>query len=163
MECTRCAGLWLSGDSFKHLTEQAAAEGNSVEVHQRSREARAPEVETPPPDGGHRYRPCAVCHQLMVKRNFGRQSGVIIDVCGRHGVWFDADELPRILDWIRAGGLARANDEEQASLPDDATLREHLALGDAAEIVLQRNDPELQGMSFLEGALRGIHTWLFRI
>jgi len=40
-----------------------------------------------------------------VRRNFGRLSGVIIDVCRNHGVWFDDDELSRILDWTRRGGL----------------------------------------------------------
>ena len=36
---------------------------------------------------------------------------MIIDVCREHGVWFDPDELPRILAWVRSGGLAKANQE----------------------------------------------------
>ena len=58
-----------------------------------------------------RYRKCPVCSQIMHRRNYARRSGVIIDVCRDHGLWFDADELPRIIAWIRAGGMAKAGRE----------------------------------------------------
>ena len=48
---------------------------------------------------------------MMNRRNYAHKSGVIIDVCREHGVWFDPDELQRILAWIRAGGRARAEKE----------------------------------------------------
>ena len=51
----------------------------------------------------------------MTRRHYGRGSGVIIDVCREHGVWFDPDELPRILAWVRSGGLAKANQEAAAA------------------------------------------------
>ena len=41
----------------------------------------------------------------------GRKSGVIVDLCREDGVWFDADELLRILAWIRGGGSARAQQQ----------------------------------------------------
>ena len=31
-------------------------------------------------------------------------SGVRVDVCPRHGIWFDTDELPRFLAYILAMG-----------------------------------------------------------
>ena len=51
----------------------------------------------------------------MHRRNFGRRSGVILDLCGEHGAWFDSDELARIVEWLRAGGLeaARRRDAEE--------------------------------------------------
>ena len=59
-----------------------------------------------PEESRHRsfYRPCVVCGQLMNRINYGHSSGVIVDVCRDHGIWFDADELARILTWLRAGG-----------------------------------------------------------
>ena len=36
---------------------------------------------------------------------------MIVDVCGRHGVWFDADELTELLAWVRSGGLEVARDD----------------------------------------------------
>jgi len=44
----------------------------------------------------------------MNRNNFGGNSGIVVDVCPRHGVWFDPGELPRILDFVQAGGLERA-------------------------------------------------------
>ena len=44
----------------------------------------------------------------MNRANYGRKSGVIIDSCRQHGLWFDAHELGGILHWIRAGGEVQA-------------------------------------------------------
>jgi len=44
----------------------------------------------------------------MHRRNFGRSSGVIVDVCAVHGLWFDRGELPRVLAFVAGGGLERA-------------------------------------------------------
>jgi hypothetical protein len=41
----------------------------------------------------------------MLRRNFGGQSGIIVDVCAVHGVWFDRGELPRALEFVERGGL----------------------------------------------------------
>jgi Zn-finger nucleic acid-binding protein len=62
--------------------------------------------------GGHLYRPCAVCGALMNRQNYGRKSGVILDICGTHGIWFDLDELPRVLAWVQGGGEERAGQLE---------------------------------------------------
>ena len=58
----------------------------------------------------------------MTRRNYARRSGVIIDFCAQHGVWFDADELARILQWVRSGRLTEVKQEEFA----DAARQERL-------------------------------------
>jgi Zn-finger nucleic acid-binding protein len=58
--------------------------------------------------GAWRYRHCPVCKSMMQRRHYAKGSGVIIDLCRHDGVWFDADELHRILLWVRSGGLQRA-------------------------------------------------------
>jgi hypothetical protein len=40
----------------------------------------------------------------MLRRNFRRSSGVILDVCAEHGSWLDADELEQITGFILSGG-----------------------------------------------------------
>ena len=65
-----------------------------------------------------RYRPCPECSVFLLRHHYGRRGGIVIDVCRKHGIWFDAEELPRILDWIRRGGLAQA----QAELDREAEL-----------------------------------------
>jgi Zn-finger nucleic acid-binding protein len=49
--------------------------------------------------------PCPVCDKLMNRVNFAHCSHVVVDVCSQHGTWFDRDELRRIVEFIRAGGL----------------------------------------------------------
>jgi hypothetical protein len=41
---------------------------------------------------------------------------VIVDICRKHGIWFDAHEFSQLLGWIRSGGL-------QAARRDMARLR----------------------------------------
>ena len=53
------------------------------------------------------YIPCARCGKLMVKKNYRHISGVIIDECGRHGVWLDNGELEKIRHFILDGGLEK--------------------------------------------------------
>ena len=119
LECGGCTGLWLGQEAFRQLADRAAANVRAAD--------NAAGVKPPagPADGrearsGPLYRPCVVCRQLMVRRHYGRTSGVVIDVCKRHGVWFDADELQRIIAWIRDGGLAGGESPVEAltSRPD---------------------------------------------
>jgi len=96
LECEVCAGLWLGLDAFRAmLVQQEVQTGNAP------RGILAPASQQPGP----RYRACVVCGQLMVRRNLGRSgSGVIVDLCGQHGIWFDADELAQLMTWVRSGG-----------------------------------------------------------
>lgn len=59
-----------------------------------------------------RYRPCPACQRFMNRMNYGRISGVIVDVCKEDGIWFDSDELRRVLDFIQAGGLEKARERQ---------------------------------------------------
>ncbi len=66
---------------------------------------------TGPTGGSHQarlYRPCPVCEKLMHRINFGRKSGIILDSCRPHGLWFDANELDSLVRWIRTGGESEA-------------------------------------------------------
>lgn len=99
-ECVRCGGLWLDRQVFTALVERA-----------RRGRAALPAPPVPRVQGAERegggdwsYRPCAVCGRLMNRVNYGRRSGVILDLCGDHGLWFDADELRRVLRWVERGG-----------------------------------------------------------
>ena len=58
------------------------------------------------------YLPCACCSKLMVRKNYKRVSGVMIDLCLNCGVWLDKDELKQIRNFIASGGLNRAQDHE---------------------------------------------------
>ncbi len=65
------------------------------------------------------YVPCPECKQLMNRINFARCSGVIVDVCKGHGTWFDRDELSRIIEFIRGGGLEASREREKAAIKEE--------------------------------------------
>jgi hypothetical protein len=56
----------------------------------------------------------------MNRVNFGRRSGIIVDVCRPHGTWFDADELPRVVTFVMHGGLEESERREIEQLKEEA-------------------------------------------
>ncbi len=62
----------------------------------------------------------------MIRQNFGHTSRVVVDVCKPHGIWFDADKLTCILDWVRSGGLAAANEQRETELNQEARVEARL-------------------------------------
>lgn len=58
------------------------------------------------------YIPCPFCRDLMLRHNFGKVSGIIVDDCAKHGTWFDVGELARVLSFVSAGGLKRTAEVE---------------------------------------------------
>jgi len=110
LECPRCAGLWLATAVFEQLAAQAE---EVVSLEPAAGSTPAPGG-TPGTRGAAGYRPCPECGRLMHRRNYGRASGVLVDSCKDHGLWFDAEELGAVLRWIRRGGQARAEDRGQA-------------------------------------------------
>src|SRR6185369_9559289 len=67
------------------------------------------------PDPRSSYIPCPVCANLMNRKNFGAISGVIVDVCKKHGTFFDLGELPRVLAFVAGGGLERSRARDAAA------------------------------------------------
>lgn len=110
-ECQLCAGLWLGEEAFRHLTMQARENPLAEETLSTLGRAAGTTVSRQAEDGRWRYRNCPVCRRMMQRRHYARKSGVIIDICRNHGIWFDADELHRILKWIRRGGIEYARRE----------------------------------------------------
>ncbi|MDA8077614.1 MAG: zf-TFIIB domain-containing protein [Nitrospiraceae bacterium] len=96
--CPRCDGLWLDPGEFDVMT----AESTVYRKEQLKKEYSRP----PLPDSSE-YLPCARCGKLMVRKNYGRISGVLIDECGRHGIWLDRGELEKIRHFILDGGLEK--------------------------------------------------------
>jgi Zn-finger nucleic acid-binding protein len=116
-ECRRCGGLWVDSDSFRRI----CAEREEQAVVLRLDEAPALAPAAAGPRG---YLPCPECRRLMNRQNFAMVSGVIVDVCRAHGVWFDQGELRRIVEFLRGGGMARARAREKAELEEErARLR----------------------------------------
>jgi Zn-finger nucleic acid-binding protein len=116
--CMTCGGVWADVESFKRLCEDRATQTaylgkGSVVEHPQKSDPTLQEVV---------YRPCPICAELMNRFNFAGCSGVILDACKPHGVWFDAEELRRIVEFIRGGGFDVARKLERESLEDERRL-----------------------------------------
>jgi Zn-finger nucleic acid-binding protein len=108
-ECGACGGLWLDGATFARVS--ADAERQSVLLG-------------PPPSVATvtqpvRYLPCPACGKLMNRMNYARISGVVIDACKEHGLWFDRDELRQVVQFIRNHGLDEARRREKEELREE--------------------------------------------
>jgi len=147
IECSKCTGLMVEHATLARITKASEAE-------------RAASVLPPPPPAPRavepvRYLPCPLCGTVMNRRNFGEASGVIVDVCKPHGIWFDAEELSRVLTFITSGGLeaarARAIDREKTQRALEA-IRVHRMPG----VYEQGARQERVAESFIEALLAGL-------
>ena len=124
-ECPQCNGLWVPGESFNDLIERART----------AAAARPPDattglgvVKSPRPlrqsrrhaASGVVYRRCPVCKSPMHRKNFGNASGVIVDWCGPHGTWLDADELGEIGEFVLSGRFAAATAKAAKAAAEEA-------------------------------------------
>jgi Zn-finger nucleic acid-binding protein len=102
-ECGSCAGIWLDAPTFTQLCQDREQRGAVAATIGPAL------VGVVPTAGGRvRYVRCPVCKNMLNRENFGRQSGVIVDVCKNDGVWFERGELHSVLTFVDSGGLERA-------------------------------------------------------
>jgi Zn-finger nucleic acid-binding protein len=117
-ECQACGGLWLERAVFEQLGTSRERQGAIL--------GALPAPVTPHPTAleAVQYRPCPACRQRMNRVNYAKRSGVILDVCKAHGVWFDRDELRHVLTFVTEGGLDRARELELEELKEAKRLAE---------------------------------------
>jgi len=95
----------------------------------------------------------------MNRSNFAHSSGVIVDMCKHHGVWFDADELPKIIDFIHKGGLEHARQRELNEIKDErARLSDEMRIQSARD---QRFDVGKMWDHDEDAGIRGFIKTLF--
>jgi Zn-finger nucleic acid-binding protein len=116
-ECPQCEGIWTDMETLRQICadqeKQAAVLGLPTQLPGNDGVEIEKQI---------RYLPCPVCSDMMNRINFANFSGVIVDVCRLHGTWFDRDELRRIVEFIRAGGLDKAREREIQNLEEDRRL-----------------------------------------
>jgi Zn-finger nucleic acid-binding protein len=114
-ECRKCGGLWVARETFEKICQDREQQEAVLGL------PALQEVET---DGGKTQRlyiPCPSCRKLMNRTNFAGCSGVVVDWCKEHGTWLDHSEFPKIIAFIREGGLRRAREREKDSLRAEAS------------------------------------------
>jgi Zn-finger nucleic acid-binding protein len=150
-ECKKCEGLWLDVAAFEKICaeseQQSAVLGAASPLPGQSAQDVVNKVS---------YVPCPECKQLMNRINFARCSGVIVDICRGHGTWFDRDELGRIVEFIRGGGLEAARMKEKAQLEEARRQLEVDQLGATSKTraFFEREERRLGGIASARGLLK---------
>ena len=145
LECQYCTGLWIGVDAFRELRDRVV--GNTATPVDAL-------IGTPKPrklrrQAGPMYRKCVVCRKLMARRQYAKRSGVVIDVCRDHGIWFDPEELHQVLRWISEGGRAELPIETPSEQPRAAASSQPVGS-------YGRRSRSLTGGDFLAVVLRGL-------
>jgi len=133
-ECDKCGGLLLSPTTMDRLVAERDMP-TSLRLALPKREMKR--------ETAVRYIACPTCGKSMNRQAFGRISGVVVDVCKNHGVWFDPGELGEVIRFVEQGGLARERERELAELAE----RERRVRG--VEMRADRMDGP--GIDFLSG------------
>jgi Zn-finger nucleic acid-binding protein len=111
-ECPSCASTWLDAETFTQLCTTREDRGAVIAFTNVNKESSV--APKPAAAASVRYVACPVCTKIMNRQNFGRRSGIVIDVCKGHGVWFEANELKAALAFIDSGGFERARQDDEA-------------------------------------------------
>jgi Zn-finger nucleic acid-binding protein len=133
LECRCCGGFWLGAHILEELVEKAS-HGVEVGDFRLRGPLQAAQGSGSTEQRGPMYRQCPACGKLMNRDNYAHRSGVIIDICKDHGVWFDADELARILDWVRSGAKAESDRRRAADTAHQKTLDKIAKAGEAGRM-----------------------------
>ncbi len=113
MVCDSCLGMFIPHETFEMMQDTS---DRAIEQFRGLPRGRLKLDDTI------RYVRCPVCRQMMNRTNFGRISGVIVDTCRDHGIWFDAGEMEKIMDFIAKGGVEHARKIELERIKHEADL-----------------------------------------
>jgi Zn-finger nucleic acid-binding protein len=147
LECSRCEGIWADKISLEQICADRERQAAVLGMPTQMTTDLTGQVEN-----NIRYVPCPVCAKLMNRVNFARCSHVVVDVCREHGTWFDKDELRRIVEFIRAGGIDLARAKEMAALEEQ---RRSLKAAQAVAALSGRSRDERETTPSLLGVLFG--------
>ncbi len=147
-ECDACHGIWIDAASFERICADRERQADVLGAPSQEKPRRRPPYV--------RYRPCPQCERLMNRLNFAHISGVVVDVCKGHGIWFDRDELRHIVEFIREGGmeLSRGKLAEKASEKQREAAAKERIDAMAKALGLESDDDRL-GAFFAAGTLLG--------
>lgn len=132
-ECGQCGGLWVDKETLQKICDDHEKQeavlglGDLETIHPSETPSASQRM----------YIPCPVCGTLMNRLNFAGCSGIVIDWCKPHGTWFDFNELPRVVEFIREGGLKKSREREKESIRSEKErmrLQEHSLAAEAARL-----------------------------
>jgi Zn-finger nucleic acid-binding protein len=145
-ECPRCGGMFVPREALAEILCSAELGGVLRDGPRRPAEPV-------------RYVACPLCHNTMNRVNFGKVSGVIVDVCKRDGTWFDAGELTRVVAFAAAGGLERTREREKMEQLDARGGKQRASDVHMQLAVMEAREDMNHRVEMWRDFLRAIFTW----
>ena len=133
-ECEACHSTWVNAGIFADLCLNREARGAIAAMV-----GADAKVLVKASSQGVRYLPCPVCSRLMNRQNFGKRSGIIIDVCKGDGAWFDAGELQSVMAFVDSGGFERAREQDAEQRREEERARQALLAAGAQQAAASRS------------------------
>jgi Zn-finger nucleic acid-binding protein len=159
LECPMCCGLFVDAPDLEEMIRHQEQRVGDAATGPGGRPSRAALPADPVT-----YIKCPVCQTLMNRMNYGRSSGVIIDLCAEHGYWLDPGELEKIAKWVATGGLAEKYQREvEEAKAERARLERSVAAPSmfyATPDPLDADDKRLLG-AYATGGFLGLISTLF--
>jgi Zn-finger nucleic acid-binding protein len=117
-ECARCEGLWLDVGEFQRVLTEVQVQHALAGAPGQPR----PRGAVPPRADADAEIRCPRCSGAMTCVHFGARSGVFVDVCKAHGVWFDREELHAVARFVLDGGLGERKPRPAEAIREEAAL-----------------------------------------
>ena len=105
-DCPGSGGVYLNAEAIHAIV------GGTAQAAAATLLTAYPLVDAPPVNADRMYVRCPVCPKLMNRTQFALGAKTVVDVCKGHGTFFDAGELPRVIDFVMNGGLQLAAKKE---------------------------------------------------
>ncbi|MFZ2403531.1 MAG: zf-TFIIB domain-containing protein [Methylobacter sp.] len=135
--CRECFGLFFDPGEIETLLDNAVSGAETINLKhiQAINEDRFQSKKV-------KYIKCPVCRILMNRVSFGYRSGVIVDRCGKHGIWLDNGEITHLMEWKKAGGQLLAQQKQQEQ-PERVNVNPDLSWNQRHQSIESYADPYL--------------------
>ena len=150
-ECRACGGVWFDRGELEAVAQSQPAEASAARRAAGSRSQLETQRLT---DVIVKYLKCPRCQKLMNRQNYGRVSGVLIDVCGYHGAFLDAGEIKAVRDFLDSGGGEFATSLEARDARDRQSTEKLNAQMNRSRLRVRRR----RGWGGVFGSLGGLFT-----
>jgi Zn-finger nucleic acid-binding protein len=119
--CEQCQGMFFNPGELEYVLVNSIPIVYTIDrerITALKREAAGNNRES-------RYIKCPACAELMNYINYKKESGVIVDWCKLHGLWLDGGELRQLLEWRKAGGMLKyeQNQSSFSKMPPPPSTR----------------------------------------
>ena len=103
--CESCGGCWLDSGELKQIVDIRENTFNAEEV---SLVRGINEQVFHDKEDKQKELACPKCGELMNRFNYASTTGILIDKCSEHGIWFDQNELEHVQicveEWEKKAG-----------------------------------------------------------